>query len=153
MQNPTHREYPKMMQHPHFRKSQATKLNPELNDKKSDFQGSPERFPPVLVHSEDDEELYTSQGYVTVGTSDPAAFARSVQSAPPPDYKPLEYPKWLGGVLVTSADQEAELFPAQTAEVMLDGQGEADGGNEASSEDEAQDDAPKAQRGRPRKVH
>ncbi len=123
MQHPAHNEFPKMMHHPHYRKSQATKLNPELSDKKSDYQGSPERFPPVLVHTQDDEERYSAEGYVTVGKSDPAAFARSVQSAAPPDYEPQEYPKWSNGVLVTSPEHEAELA-AQAAEDEPDEEGE-----------------------------
>ena len=145
MQHPAHNEYPKMMTHPHFRKSESTKLNPDLSDKRSDFQGSPERFPPVLVHNEDDEEMHAAQGYVPAGKSDPAAFARSVQNPAPPNYKPQEFPKWVDGVLVASAEHEAEL----AAQAAQDGKGEGP----VKDDVEAENTAPVAQRERPRKVH
>lgn len=99
-----------MMTHPNAVRATTTKLNPELPDHKSDWQGTPERFPPVLALNEDDQEYHESRGYVAVGKSSPTAFAQMNAVPAPPDYKALEYPKWVNGALVHSLDEELTLM-------------------------------------------
>jgi len=109
-------EFPKHMTHPGFQPGTGDKEH-----KVMDENGNPTgrvyysggrsiRFPPVLVHTEAQEEYHASQGYVTIGKSDAAAFARAVATAVPvpEEHKPIEYPKWSHGKMVNNADEEAE---------------------------------------------
>ncbi len=143
----SHHEYPKMMQHPHARKGAATKLDPNLPDRKSDWQGTPDKFPPVLVHNEDQEEQYLAQGYWTLGTSSPEAFAASVASAPPEDYEPEQYPKWVKGLLAVDAEHEKEILERHAGESALEAQAEA-----LDGQDEFEPAEASRPRGRPRKA-
>ena len=143
----SHHEYPKMMQHPHARKGAATKLDPNLPDRKSDWQGSPDKFPPVLVHNEDQEEQYLAQGYWTLGTSSPEAFAASVASAPPEDYEPEQYPKWVHGLLAFDAEHEKEIRERHEGESALEAQADA-----LDGQDEFEPAEASRPRGRPRKA-
>lgn len=109
-----HNEYPKHMAHPGY---QAGKVGQEVTSPhgfKYHIGGEAIRFPPVLVNDADQEAYHAAQGYVSIGKSDPAAFARAVEQMAPPalDYKPAEYPKWIGRLnrTVDSAEQEAELL-------------------------------------------
>lgn len=111
-------DYPKHMHHPGFQPGVA---DTEYKILKADGSpsgmvtysgGKPIRYPPVLVHTPDQEEQHAAMGYVSVGKSDPAAFARAVAGTMPvtSDYKPVEYPKWIDGpngkVLVQDVEQE-----------------------------------------------
>ena len=72
--------------------------------------GQPARFPPVLVHTADDEEYYRAQGYEAAGNVSAQQFARMntlAVAGTGGDFQ--EYPKWVDGVLVQSADEEAAL--------------------------------------------
>ena len=112
-----HNEFPKHMAHPGFRPGKA-----DQEIKVIDGNGRPTgqliyagseaiRFPPVLVHDAMQQEYHESQGYAVIGKSDPASFARLVADAQPvPEtYKPLEYPKYVFGKIVQSAE-EAEAW-------------------------------------------
>lgn len=115
-----HSEYPKHMRHPGYQRG-----TPDKEIKVVDETGRPTgqlryaggtsiRLPPVLVLNESQEEFHKSQGYETVGKSDPAAFARLVADAEPvqDNYKPIEYPKWSHGKLVRDAAEEADHLAA-----------------------------------------
>lgn len=109
-----HSEYPKHMAHPGF---QPGKVGSEVKSPHGfsyHVGGEAIRFPPVLVQNEDQEEYHKSQGYVSIGKSDPAAFARAVQAAAPQaeHHEPDQYPKWIAalGRAVASAEEEAELL-------------------------------------------
>lgn len=79
--------------------------------------GTAIRFPPVLVWTEDQEQQHAAQGYVSIGKSDPAAFARAVAEARPiePDHKPEPYPKWVGGKVANNAEEEARILGVPVA--------------------------------------
>lgn len=106
-----HEEYPKHMVHRGYQPGfVGTKI--ESPHGFSYYQGgTPIRFPPVLVMTKDQEEYHASQGYESIGKSDPAAFAKAVAEAAPlvGEYKPEEYPKWVNGKTVNSAEEEAKL--------------------------------------------
>lgn len=112
----THQEYPLTMAHPAY---QASKSVPVPGTERfapdgvtiiaSDWQGSPEKFPPVTAVNADDEEFYISQGYARAGQSDPAAYATALAAPLPALYEPEEYPKWIDGVLCQSAEDAAEM--------------------------------------------
>ncbi len=107
----THSEYPKHMVHSGY---QPGKVGTEIKSPHGfsyHVGGEAIRFPPVLVTDEDQEAYHASQGYVTIGKSDPAAFARAVQAAAPSAevHIPDAYPKWIAalGRSVDSAEEEA----------------------------------------------
>lgn len=109
-----HSEYPKHMVHPGY---QPGKVGTEVKSPHgfSYFVGGESiRFPPVLVMDADQEEYHASQGYVSAGKSDPAAFARAIQAATPQaeTHVPDEYPKWIAALnrSVDSAEEEAEAL-------------------------------------------
>lgn len=117
-----HTEYPKHMIHPGY---QPASVGTEVRSPHGFtyfIGGTAIRFPPVLVMDADQEARHAADGYVSIGKSDPAAFARAVAASAPPvtDYKPDEYPKWVNGRVVNSAEEEAELLglpmPAATSE-------------------------------------
>jgi hypothetical protein len=116
----THSEYPKHMVHPGFQPGIAAKeisIPDPITGKpwrKAYVGDAAIRFPPVLVRDEDQEEYHASQGYVSIGKSDPAAFARAVAAASPTaeTHEPAQYPKWIAALnrSVDSAEQEAEAL-------------------------------------------
>lgn len=73
--------------------------------------GTPMRYPHVLVHSEQDEEHHLALGYKSAGKCSPQEFTRLAQSnAPPIEFHvSVEYPKWVLGKLVKTAEEEAAL--------------------------------------------
>lgn len=99
-----------MMFHPHAQKAKTEKVDPYATDKKSDWQGTPEKFPPVLVHNQEQEEEHASRGYISRGKSDASAFKDAWTELPEPDYEPEQYPKWVNGVLVNNEEEEFELL-------------------------------------------
>ena len=106
-----HNEYPKHMHHPHSQRGKTEKVEEYLSDKKANWQGTPDKYPPVLVYNVDQEEQHRAQGYYTIGSSSPEAFAQAAAIPLAPDYIPEEYPKWVGDKLVHSAEEERELAP------------------------------------------
>ena len=116
-----HSEYPKHMVHPGFQPGKPDRevkvIDPETGTpswKVAYTGGKAIRFPPVLVRDEDQEAYHASQGYVSIGKSDPAAFARAVAAAAPTaeTHEPAQYPKWIAalGRSVDNAEQEAEAL-------------------------------------------
>lgn len=128
-------EYPITMAHPGF---QAAKSVPVPGTQRvganghiisQDYQGTPERYGPVTAGSPDEVEYYAAQGYEIVGKSDPAAYATSQASAPPPDYEPVEFPQWVHGVLCDTPEDvqrvneaEAEADATRRNETATQGQ-------------------------------
>lgn len=114
--NTNFQEYPKHMVHPGFSPGRADKEikvvdeNGRATGQLVYTGGESVRYPPVLVFDASQEAYHASQGYRSVGKSDPAAFARAVASASPVnlDYKPIEYPKWCHGKQVLDANEERE---------------------------------------------
>lgn len=114
-------EFPLLMSHPQFKKSESIPIEgSEIYGRdgvviRRDFRGTPERFPPVTIKSELEEEYYKAQGYERAGDMDPAAWVRAHTSAPPEDYKPLQYPVWrtVDGkdILVKRPEDDPEVSP------------------------------------------
>lgn len=109
--------YPLTMAHPHFKRSQPIPVpgsqvygaNGEVV--RQDYQGTPERLPPVTVEDEAHEEYYKAQGYEEAGKTDPSAWvaAQAGELATDEPRAVVEYPKWVGDRIVNSAEEEAEL--------------------------------------------
>lgn len=74
----------------------------------TDYQGSPDRYPPVTVNNTRQEEYHAAQGYVPAGSPNPQAWVEAAAPVPP-DYVPDEYPKWVGDRLVKNANEEEEI--------------------------------------------
>jgi hypothetical protein len=113
-----HEEYPMTMAHPSFKASQSLPI-PGTEKRNAqghpipgscDYQGTPERLPPVTVTTPDEREYYEAQGYKPAGYSDPAAYATAHSSAAPETYVPQEYPKYVDGVLCEDEDAELALL-------------------------------------------
>jgi hypothetical protein len=129
----THNEYPKHMAHPAF--------DPGCGDEEVKLPGGklvyrggkPIRFPPVLVMDAQQEEYHISQGYESIGKSDPQAFARAVASLAPPvmDHKPIEYPKWIpsANAIANNPEEEAALLGLDAP--ALDTEGAEPGSHDA----------------------
>ena len=117
-----HSEYPKHMVHPGFQPGtgdQEVKIADPQTGKPwriAYVGGKSIRFPPVLAMDADQEAFHESQGYKSIGRSDPAAFAAAVRAAVPQAevHEPEQYPKWIAGLnrSVNSAEQEAEAYIA-----------------------------------------
>ncbi len=110
-----HQEYPLTMAHPAFKASQSLPV-PGTEKRNAqghpipgtcDYQGTPERLPPVTVANEQEREYYEAQGYRAAGHSDPGAYAAAHSSAPPASYVPQRYPMWVEGVLCHNEEDEA----------------------------------------------
>lgn len=120
-----HQEYPKHMAHPGFQPGQVGEEIKSKHGFSYHAPGTAIRLPPVLVMDEKQEEFHAAQGYVTVGKSDAAAFERLVRAAQPvaASYEPVQYPKWVNGMLFNTAEDEAEYNRVQSggfpAEVMV----------------------------------
>lgn len=122
-----HHEYPMTMAHPGYRASQSLPVpGTERRDAMGkviscDYQGTPEVLAPVTVADFNQREYYEAQGYVAAGHSDPAAYAMAHASPAPPNYAPVEYPKYRDGVLLNSAEEEAAKFPVKAEEQAGEG--------------------------------
>lgn len=110
-------EFPITMVHPNFSPSKAVPVpGTQRYDTMGrlvyeDTKGTPERLPPVTVLDADQEEYYRAQGYGRAGKIDPSAWVRAHADAPGVDYVPTEYPKWVGGVLIMTAQEDPEADP------------------------------------------
>src|SRR5579883_3592862 len=93
--------YPKWLKHPNYRPAVVS----NSRDPKTAVQGAAEQFPPVMVNNAEHEEYYKAQGCVEAGFSDPAGYLKA-QAGTNHDYTPIEYPKWVNGVLVKNRDEE-----------------------------------------------
>lgn len=114
-------EYPKAMTHPGYQPAQVAQEIRHPDGKISFVGGTSVRLAPVLVQDADQEEYYVSRGYVTTGTCDPAAFAKLAAQAQPVNagYVPQEYPKWAGGVLVNSREEEDAALIARREQLKV----------------------------------
>jgi len=114
--SPDHAEYPKMLSHPAYVPA-VPAVEVREGTAISWTRGEPERFPPVQVKNADDEAYYVARGYKQCGHSDPAAFSRAHAGlrVAPAAYKPQEYPKYIGDVLVNGPDEEAAALAAAEA--------------------------------------
>lgn len=113
-----HQKYPMHMAHPGFKPGTVGAEVVSPHGFKYNLPGTAIRFPPVLVMNADQEERHAADGYVPVGRSDPAAFARAATTVVPVtlDYKPVEYPKWAGGVLVNTPEEEQAALAKRAAQ-------------------------------------
>ena len=102
-------EYPMWMTHPNFKPSKMVKLDPDKPDNKSEWMGTAPVCPPVSAIDQANEEYYAAQGYVRAGKMDPSAWVQAQTDGPGVDYEPAQYPKWVNGTLVGSAEEEAAL--------------------------------------------
>lgn len=142
-------DYPKTMTHPQHRPAVIAKWDHKIKDTKDQPQGSPERFPPVVVRNFDQEQEYAAKGYVPSGKSDPEAYRRAMTgNEDRSDASRMLYPKWLyrmqdGEVdskLVNTKDEEKALgagwygtpdaaraapAPVRTKATQAEGEGEA----------------------------
>lgn len=152
MSEQTFHEYPKAMVHPHYRKAASTpvlgsgRIDPVTGrESRPDMQGTPERFPPVLVNNQEQEEMHAAQGYTPAGTMDAKAFARGVAAPVPASYQPAEYPKWVVGVLVNTAEEEALMVAPASSDAPAPAGGQVGALNRAHTEalqrDPAEDEA------------
>lgn len=91
-----HHQYPMMMSHPHYR--------PAINSTEPG-KGSPIYKPPVTVHTKDQENYHSAQGYIPNGKSNPAAFVQA-HASPEASYQKHEYPKYVGDIVVNNEDEE-----------------------------------------------
>lgn len=104
--------YPMTLSHPAFEPSKAVPvpgsqvLDAMGNVVRQDYRGTPQRFPPVTVTSEADEEYHLAQGYQRAGKVDPSAWVRAHSSAPPEEYRPAKYPMWRDGLLIMTAQED-----------------------------------------------
>jgi hypothetical protein len=101
-------EYPKVMNHPGYQPAVVARptLGKPLLPGEEPRSAKAAVFPPVTVNNEDQEGQHAALGYVSAG-GDPSAH----EPAPPADYEPKEYPKWVGDVIVHSRAEEAALKP------------------------------------------
>lgn len=64
-----------------------------------------------LVHSLEQEADAVANGFVTNGKGDREAFVRQ-KASPVAGYVPVQFPKWVLGRIVNSADEEAAALAA-----------------------------------------
>jgi hypothetical protein len=116
-----HVEYPKHMIHPGY---QPASKGVEIKSPHGFSYwkgGTAQRFPPVLVNDENQEEFYVSQGYQSIGKSDARAFLAAVNVAEPigEAYTASEYPKWIPALnrAVASPEEEADALGLSMSEM------------------------------------
>ena len=104
-----------MMVHPHAVAAVLSTIFPlgyKPRDGEREISGSPARYPPVTVSTNDQQQEYEAKGYVTEG-GDVSAYNDSV-SGKPQHYKYDEYPKWVNiagepVLMLTKAHEHATL--------------------------------------------
>jgi hypothetical protein len=103
-ESPQYQDYPKLMVHPGF---QPATLGTSPDDRKGlpGKIGQPVKFPPVTVNNEQQEDYHAAQGYTPAGKGNPAAFV-SAHTSPETPYHRLEYPKYVGEIVVNNEDEE-----------------------------------------------
>lgn len=105
-------EYPITMTHPHYTPAKSEPIpGTEIYGSsgqviRRDFRGTPEKYAPVTVGSELEEERLKAEGYERAGKIDPSAWARQNYETPSDEYKPDKYPMWKGGKLVNNAEED-----------------------------------------------
>lgn len=112
-------EFPKMMIHPAFVKGTSRKIegnDPNSGRKFVDYQGTPDRYPPVEVRDHNEEAYYRAKGYYIEG--EPPMKATDYAEFP----KMMEHPKFEEAILAqpeikapngTVLQQQRENKPAK----------------------------------------
>jgi hypothetical protein len=101
-----YQQFPMWLHHPAF---EAAVISDDPTRRK------PIRFPPVLVHSEDQMQQHMAMGYEPGGTPNPRAFEARVAMGPVQPHAHQEYPKWVGDRIVHSEAEELALLEAAEA--------------------------------------
>lgn len=109
-----YQRYPLTMSHPHFQPSVITEV---MNGVIKDYHGTPVKFPPVVVNTEQDEEYHASQGYEPAGKIDPSAWIRAHETAADPAYKPQKYPMVRGDTYYATAADDPDATEEDLAEL------------------------------------
>jgi hypothetical protein len=141
-----HQKYPRHMTHPAYTPGSIGTEVKSPGGFTYHVGGTPIRYAPVLVMDEGQEEYYKSQGYVTQGESDPAAFAAAVATMRPAgeEYEPQEYPKWVGGKLVQNAEEEARAARERRVQLGIEEPAEKPGDDPTPKEPPPQESTPPA---------
>lgn len=142
-----YQDFPKWMSHPGYAPAKVAQeipvIGPTGKPTGSQFVGgTSERFPPVLVHSPDQEQYHQAQGYRTNGSCSASEFDRLVKAGLPKDaeHQPQEYPKWVKGKLCQDAIEEAKVLgslPEPDVQVAVPAMSEATPPVESLSERKA----------------
>lgn len=132
-------EYPVMLSHPEHQDAVpdsydiiGRKENGQLETRH--VQGVPEKFPPMMAKTPQDEKMWVEKGYMRIGKSDGAAIQRAKASPYDPDYKVDEYPKIVDGKIVDPhASMEHNRYPMYVGDTLVNSAEEeaAARGNEA----------------------
>lgn len=96
--NKKYEDFPKWMNHPAF-------FPGVIGDDK--HQGQPVRNPPVMAQNPDQEEMFRAEGYQTADVNAPQAFEALKFGSDQAHKEFEEYPKWVNGREVKSAEEEA----------------------------------------------
>lgn len=135
------RVFPTWMHHPHHADAVLSQpLPPQPGEplrRDNPVKAIPEKFPPQLVHNEQDEDYYIAQGYVSQ-SNDPVGFARLSQPAKPTpapqtvNGKPAAesvalvdpdgaYPRYVGNEIARDEEEEWEI--CQRTGIPFEGRG------------------------------
>jgi len=96
-------EYPKLLRHPDHVDAIPPSSGAQMVDGRMmiyPIPGVPEKLPDVMVHNEDEEDVWVTKGYAAP-VSDPIAFERATLA---PGKAGDEWPKWIDGVLTQDPD-------------------------------------------------
>lgn len=90
------KQYPMAMKHPGHKPAVISQDQIVNGRYVKSAAGSPEKFPPVFVNNEDQEQQYAALGYVPNGVSDPEAYRRAMTGNDEPvNHKHRDYPRWM----------------------------------------------------------
>lgn len=84
-------DYPKMMVHPSYEKShiQPVKVDDARGKRVTDYKGTPDRYPPITVHNEQQEAIHRNLGYLEFGEKPKMTeYAEYPLMLQHPDYEP-----------------------------------------------------------------
>ena len=104
-----YQDYPAAMQHPHAKPA----VLGEMGDRRTGAGGSvgaPAMFPPIVVHTADQEERFAAQGYVRSGNRNPVAFVKAHAAPDPAGQSYVEYPKAVGPYVANNEEEELSLM-------------------------------------------
>ena len=108
---PPFEKYPLLMVHPGFTPANVGQPQRDGSGRITHHVGGTSlRYPPVQVHTQQDEDYYAGQGYVPSGKGDPTAWVAAHTS--PIDiggFVPIQYPKWVIDREVQDEAEEARV--------------------------------------------
>lgn len=86
--------FPQVMVHPHHRPAVLSNVSANPGDPKYGLPGAPERFPPIEVHNDDQEQSLRAKGYLRYGEAMPkrAEFSEYPKALHHPDHIPAVPP-------------------------------------------------------------